>query len=169
MNATNAHSNQCCICLNYRDDQCTVASVDLACGHVFGRTCMACRELVRRHCPLCKESLPAGSLPVADRPEVICRPVDYASVKVLFAFSVACGFFSHRMDSFATNTFSACLGGVSASIHGSFSRHRSRSIDPGRNGVLNRLHCINPEEIAAIMAAIVVGSVMGALLSKISS
>ena len=164
MNATNAHSNQCCICLNYRDDQRTLGSVDLACGHVFGRTCMACRELVKRHCPLCE-----GSLPVADRQEVIRRPVDYASVRVLFGLCVACGFFSHRMDCFAVNTFSVCVGGVSASIHGSLSRHRSRSIDPSRNSVLDRLHCINPEEIAAIMAAIVVGSVMGALLSKISS
>ena len=164
MNAANVNSNQCCICLNYRDDQRTLASVDLACGHVFGPTCMACRELVRRHCPLCE-----GSLPVADRQEVIRRPVDYASVRVLLGLCVACGFFSHRMDRFAVNTFSACMGGVSASIHGSLSRHRLRSTDPRRNGVLDSLHCINPEEIAAIMAAIVVGSVIGALLSKISS
>ena len=125
---------------------------------------MVCRELVRRHCPLCEESLP-----VADQQEVIRRPVDYASVRVLFGLCVACGFFSHRMDLFALNTFSLCVGGVSASIYGSLYRHRSRSIDPSRNGVLDSLRGINPEEIAAIMAAIVVGSVMGALLSKISS
>lgn len=166
MNASNVNSNQCCICLSYRDDQRSLASVDLACGHAFGRTCMTCRELVRRHCPLCEESLPAGSLP--DRQGVIRRPVDFASVRVLFGLSVACGFFSHKMGRFATNTCSACVGGIAGSIHCRLSEQHSRSVDPGRNGVLD-LRCINPEEIAVILVVVVVGSVMGALLSQISS
>ena len=169
MNASNVNSNQCCICLNYRDDQRSLASVNLACGHVFGRTCIACQALVKRHCPLCVGLLPAGSLPVADRQKVIRRPVDYASVRVMFGLSVACGFFSHKMGFFAVETFGACMGCITGSVYCRLSRHPCRSNNPGRDGALNGLQRISPEEIAVIMVAVVVGSVMGALLSKISS
>ena len=123
---------------------------------------MACRELVRRHCPLCE-----GSLPVADRQEVIRRPVDYASVRVLFCLCVAYGFFGHKMDRFAANTCSACVGGVAGLLQCRLSQHRP--IDPSRNGVLDSLRFVDPEEVASLVAVVVVGSVMGALLSHISS